>query len=65
MDKKKNKAKCVFVMKKNGKPYRYMTRVIIRGQRFYLGCYKTETEASKAYTEFMEYCDKYSVSTLL
>jgi hypothetical protein len=65
MNSKLSKAKCVFLIKRNGKPYRYMTRVIIKGQKFYLGCYKTEAEASKAYSEFMEYCDKYAVSSLL
>jgi len=65
MNSNKSKAKCVFVMKKDGKPYRYMSRVIIKGQKFYLGCYKTEAEASKVYSEFMEYCEKYQVSSLL
>lgn len=62
---KDNKSKCVFPIKRNGKAYRYMTRVIIKGQRFYLGCYKTEAEASKAYVEFMEYCETYSVRSTL
>lgn len=65
MDQTNNKAKCVFLIKRNGKPYRYMTRVIIKGQKFYLGCFKTEKEASKVYSEFMEYCEKYAVSNLL
>lgn len=65
MNSKEKKAKCVFVMKRNGKPYRYMTRVIIRGNRFYLGCYKTEKEASTAYEQFMDYFNKYGVVTSL
>lgn len=65
MNRNTKKEKCVFVMKRNGKPYRYMTRVIIKGQRFYLGCYKTEVEASKAYKEFMEYCNTHQVSAFL
>lgn len=55
MNRKTNKAKCVFIMMKNGKPYRYMSRVVINGNRIYLGCYKTEKEASDAYNSFMAY----------
>ncbi len=56
MNRKKNKPTCVFPVIKNGKPYRYFTRVIIRGKRIYLGCYKTQKEASAAYENFVEYC---------
>lgn len=65
MKENKSKAKCVFIIKRNGKPYRYMTRVIIKGQRFYLGCYKTQAEAAKTYEDFMEYCDKHPIGTFL
>ena len=60
----RTKAKCVFAIKKNGKPYRYMVRVIIRGQKTYLGCYKTEDETSKVYTDFIKYCQTSTVSAL-
>ena len=55
MNRKQFKTKCVFPVKRNGKPYRYMSRVIIKGKKFYLGCYKTENEASSAYDSFMNY----------
>jgi hypothetical protein len=65
MKQMKSKAKCVFTIKRKGKPYRYMTRVIIRGQRFYLGCFKTEGEATRVYQDFMEYLDKNPIGTFL
>lgn len=58
MSRKNNKVKCVFVIPKNGKPYRYMTRVIIQGTRFYLGCYKTEEEAFNTYKKFIKDMEK-------
>lgn len=65
MNRRKNKAKCVFTINKNGKPYRYMTRVIIRGQKFYLGCYKTEKEAFDVYKNFIDYVEKNNIGDQL
>ena len=49
---KDNKPKCVYLIKRDGKVYRYMTRVIVKGKTHYLGCYKTQKEATKAYEAF-------------
>ena len=65
MNRRKSKAKCVFPINRNGKIYRYMTRVIIKGQKFYLGCYKTEEEATEVYKNFMTYCETYSIGDQL
>jgi len=54
MNTKINKSKCVFVMKRNGKPYRYMVRTYINKERRYIGCFKTEEEATIAYNRFMQ-----------
>lgn len=53
MNKKEVKSKCVFLMKRNGKPYRYMVRTYIDKERRYIGCFKTEQEAIIAYNKFM------------
>jgi transposase len=54
MNKKTTKATCVFPVKRNGKPYRYMVRTIVNGTKFYVGCYKTQEQASKAYESFIQ-----------
>jgi hypothetical protein len=53
VNKKEVKSKCVFLMKRNGKPYRYMVRTYIDKERRYIGCFKTEQEAIIAYNKFM------------
>ena len=50
---RKDKPRCVFVIKRNGKPYRYMTRTVLNNTKIYLGCYKTPEEAHEAYQKFM------------
>ena len=35
-------------MKRDGKSYRYMVRFYVKGERFYLGCFKTVKEAKNA-----------------
>lgn len=54
MNTKTNKHKCVFLMKRNGKPYRYMVRTYINKERRYIGCFKTQEEAAIAYNKFMQ-----------
>lgn len=49
----KNKARCVYKIKRNGKVYRYMSRVIIDNIKYYIGCFETEEQASNAYVKFM------------
>jgi hypothetical protein len=53
MNRKKSKNKCVFLIKRNGKPYRYMVRTYINKERRYVGCFKTEDEAVNAYNNFL------------
>ncbi len=54
MNRNKTKPECVFLMKKDGKPYRYMVRTYINKERRYIGCFKTQDEAVKAYNAFMQ-----------
>ncbi|MFO0202231.1 MAG: hypothetical protein ACK528_03780 [Alphaproteobacteria bacterium] len=54
MNKKNNKPACVFPIKRDGKIYRYMVRTYINRERHYVGCYKTQEEAVKAYGRFLE-----------
>jgi hypothetical protein len=51
MNRKKNKHQCVFVYKRNGKPYRYIVRFTVQKERKYIGCYKELHEAELAATE--------------
>lgn len=44
---------CVFMMKRNGQPYRWIVRVTVRKERRYVGCYKTRPEAVTALEAFM------------
>ena len=59
MNIKKTKPRYVFVIKKDGKPYRYMARVNISFKRIYLGCFKTQTEAVAAVDKYFENPKKY------
>jgi len=54
------KPQWVFVIKRNGKPYRYMARVTARKyEKIYLGCFKTQTEAAIAVEKYFENPQKY------
>jgi hypothetical protein len=44
---------CVFMMKRNGEPYRWIVRVTVQKERRYVGCYKTKPEAVSALQAFM------------
>ena len=44
---------CVFMMKRNGQPYRWIVRVTVKKERRYVGCYKTRPEAVNALEAFM------------
>jgi hypothetical protein len=55
----KDKPRYVFVIKKNGKPYRYMARVTVKFDKKYLGCFKTEDEAVKAVKKYFRNPEKY------
>ena len=44
---------CVFMMKRNGRPYRWIVRVTVQKERRYVGCYKTRPEAVNALRAFM------------
>ena len=54
MNIKKNKPTHVFVVKRNGKPYRYMARITIKHSKKYLGCFETQAEAVSAVKKFFE-----------
>jgi hypothetical protein len=54
MNIKTGKPRYVFVLKRDGKPYRYMARVTIKFKKIYLGCYKTQTEAVAAVKKYFE-----------
>ena len=56
----KKKAQYVFVVKRDGKPYRYMVRRIIDNTRHYIGCFKTEEEAVIAHDEYMKDFNAYT-----
>lgn len=48
------KPRYVFVIKRNGKPYRYMARVTFKFLKIYLGCYKTQDEAVAAVKKYLD-----------
>lgn len=50
----KQKPLCVYVMKRNGEPYRWMVRTIVRGDVIYLGCYDTREKAIQAWNRYAE-----------
>jgi len=50
MNRKESKPKCVFLIKYKGKPYRYMVRI----NKEYVGCFKTEAEAETGMKRFLE-----------
>jgi hypothetical protein len=39
---------CVFLMKRNGQPYRWIVKITVRGERKYIGCFQTKDQATKA-----------------
>jgi transposase len=57
---RKNKPQYVFVVKRNGKPYRYMVRRIIDNTRHYIGCFKTVKEAVDAHDQYMRDLESYT-----
>jgi hypothetical protein len=54
MNIKTNKPRYVFVLKRDGKPYRYMARVTVKFRKIYLGCYKTQEEAVSAVKKYFQ-----------
>lgn len=44
----KKQPKFIFILKKDGLPYRYMVRYSIDGFKKYVGCFKTESQAMQA-----------------
>ena len=54
MNIKTGKPRYVFLLKRNGKPYRYMARVTIKFRKIYLGCYKTQEEAVSAVKKYFQ-----------
>lgn len=48
-----DKQVCVFLMKRNGEPYRWIVKVTIQKERKYIGCFKTKPEAVQALNSFM------------
>lgn len=48
-----DKQVCVFLMKRNGEPYRWIVKVTIKKERKYIGCFKTKPEAVQALNSFM------------
>ena len=54
MNVKTGKPRYVFVLKRDGKPYRYMARVTVKFRKIYLGCYKTQEEAVSAVKKYFQ-----------
>lgn len=48
-----DKQVCVFLMKRNGEPYRWIVKVTVQKERKYVGCFKTKPEAVQALNSFM------------
>jgi hypothetical protein len=59
MNIKTGKPRYVFLIKRNGKPYRYMARITVKFAKHYLGCFKTEEEAIKAVKMYFKNPKKY------
>ena len=49
---KKKKPLCVYAMKRNGKPYRWMVRTVVKGEPVYLGCYESMEKAVEAWNRY-------------
>lgn len=47
------KPMCVFMMKRNGEPYRWVVKVTINKERIYVGCFQSKDEAVKAWANYM------------
>ncbi|NDC55519.1 MAG: hypothetical protein EBZ69_01665 [Alphaproteobacteria bacterium] len=47
------KPACVFLMKRNGLPYRWIVKTTVNRERVYLGCFKTKEEAVKAWKKHL------------
>lgn len=54
MNLKSKKPTYVFALKKNGKVYRYMARIIVNYRKIYLGCFKTQGEAVNAVKNYFD-----------
>lgn len=54
-----DKPQHVFVIRRDGKPYRYMARVTVKFEKKYLGCFKTEAEAVTAVKKYFKNPEKY------
>ena len=39
-------------MKRNGKPYRWMVRTVVKGEPVYLGCYESMEKAVEAWNRY-------------
>lgn len=40
---------CVFLMKRNGEPYRWIVKITVKGERRYIGCYQNMADAILAW----------------
>ena len=40
---------CVFLMKRNGEPYRWIVKITVKGERRYIGCYQNKADAILAW----------------
>lgn len=39
---------CVFMVKRNGQPYRWIVKITVKGERRYIGCFETKDRATEA-----------------
>lgn len=54
MGRKQFKEECIFIIKKNGMPYRYVLKTTENKEWRYLGCFKTMEEAKQAFKNYKE-----------
>jgi len=52
MNRKNEKPKYVFEMKRNGLPYRWIVKFKVKKQLVYLGCFKSQEAAVEAYEKY-------------
>ena len=41
-------ARNVYMIKRNGKPYRWVVKITVKGERVYIGCFNSEEKATTA-----------------
>jgi hypothetical protein len=52
MNRTVSKPGCIFIIKRNGLPYRWVVKTTIEKERRYVGCFDTEAKAIEAWNVF-------------